>query len=65
MKSPLHACTENLFRHSYAARRHGLRDKRTVESLVAMAYADSRKIGRAALKVLREIRIDPQPGSAA
>lgn len=59
MKTPLQACTENLFRHSYAARRLGRRDKQVIQSLVAMSYVESRKIGRAALRVLREMREMP------
>lgn len=67
MKTPLQACTENLFRHSYAARRLGRRDKQVIESLVVMSYVPSRRIGRAALRVLRDIRTMPAPdhGSAA
>lgn len=65
MKTPLQGCTESFFKNAYAARRLGRRDKLVVESLVVTAYADSRKLGRAALKVLRDIRTNPTPQSAA
>lgn len=65
MKTALQGCTESLFRNAYAVRRQGRRDKQVVQSLVAMSYAPSRKIGRAALNVLREMRINPNPQFAA
>ncbi|MEY4376776.1 MAG: hypothetical protein RJB26_1326 [Pseudomonadota bacterium] len=56
MKSTLQGCTETYFKNAYAARRHGQRDKVIIESLVVMAHNAPRRIGRAALKVLREVR---------
>jgi len=67
MKTALQTCTESYFRHAYAVRRGGKRDKHLVQSLVVISYVPSRKIGRAALKVLREMRMAPSfnNGSAA
>lgn len=65
MKTALQSCTESLFKHSYAARRLGQRDQQMVKSLIVMSYVPSRKIGRAALRVLREIRTNPTPQTAA
>lgn len=66
MKTALQCCVESYFRHAYAVRRHGSRDKHLVQSLVILSYVPSRKIGRAALKVLREMRMAPtSEGSAA
>lgn len=65
MKTALQSCTESLFKHSYAARRLGQRDQQLVKSLIVMSYVPSRKIGRAALKVLHEIRATPTPQTAA
>lgn len=65
MKTSLQLCTESYFKHAYAARRQASRDKQLVQSLVVISYADSRKIGRAALKVLREMRLAPTADTAA
>lgn len=66
MKSSLQLCTESYFRHAHAARRQGARDKQIVQSLVVISWVPSRKIGRAALQVLKEMRLAPtQTGSAA
>lgn len=67
MKSSLQLCTESYFKHAYAARRQASRDRYLVQSLAVIAHVPSRKIGRAALTVLREIRMMPKPdaGSAA
>jgi len=67
MKTALQTCTESYFRHAYAVRRGGKRDKHLVQSLVVISYVPSRKIGRAALKVLQEIRTMPssEMGGAA
>ena len=66
-KSSLQACTESFFRHAYAVRRQGVRDKKMVQSLVVISWVPSRKIGRAALQVLKEMRLAPTAdrGSAA
>lgn len=66
MKSALQTCTESYFRHAYAARRKPQIDKHVVQSLVIISHVPSAKIGRAALKVLREMRLTaPAGGSAA
>ena len=65
MKSALQACTESYFRHAYAARRKPKFDKHVVQSLVIISHVPSVKIGRAALKVLCEMRIAAPPQSAA
>jgi len=65
MKTSLHLCTESFFRHAYAVRRRNRRDKATVQSLCVMAHVDSVKVGRAALAVLREIRLEPAPRKGA
>ncbi len=57
MKSALQTCTESYFRHACAARRKPKIDKRVVQSLVIISHVPSAKIGRAALKVLREMRL--------
>lgn len=59
-KTALQVCTESFFRHATAARRRGSREKATVQSLVILAHVPSRKVGKAALGVLREIRIAPK-----
>jgi len=56
MKSALQTCTESYFRHAYATRR-GKGNKHVVQCLVIIAHVPSMKIGRAALKVLREMRV--------
>ena len=65
MKSALQACTESYFRHAYTARRKPKFDKHVIQCLVIIAHVPSVKIGRAALKVLREMRIAAPPQSAA
>ena len=65
MKTSLQCCTEAFFRHAYAARRRNCRDKVTVQSLCVMAHVESGRVGRAALAVLREIRMDPAPRNGA
>ena len=59
MKTALQVCTESYFRHAYGVRRQGKRDKTVVQSLVIIAHMPSNKIGRAALKVLTEVRLTP------
>ena len=65
MKTALQSATESFFRNAFSARVLGRRDKQLVESLVVMSYVPSRKLGRAALRVLREIRTNPNPQTAA
>lgn len=66
MKSSLQLCTESFFKHAYAARRQAKRDKHIVQSLVVISWVPSRKIGRAALEVLKEMRLAPtNTGTAA
>ena len=67
MKSSLQACTESYFRHAYAARRKPKFDKHVVQSLVIISHVPNLKIGRAALKVLRDMRVTAvdTEGSAA
>ena len=66
MKTALQCCLESYFRHATAARRKGNRDKTTVQSLVIISHMPSNRIGRAALKVLREMREMPaSEGSVA
>ena len=65
MKTALQCCLESYFRHAYAVRRGGKRDKHLVQSLVVISYVPSRKIGRAALKVLREMREMPAAQNGA
>ena len=65
MKSALQACTESYFRHAYAARRKPKFDRHVIQCLVIIAHVPSVKIGRAALKVLRDMRISAPPQSAA
>jgi len=56
MKSALQTCTESYFRHAYATRRAKF-DKHVIQCLVIISHVPSMKIGRAALKVLREMRV--------
>ena len=67
MKSSLQACTESYFRHAYAARRKPKFDRHVVQSLVIISHVPNLKIGRAALKVLRDMRVTAvdTEGSAA
>ena len=65
MKSALQSCTESYFRHAYATRRKPKFDKHVIQSLVIISHVPNLKIGRAALKVLRDMRIAAPPQSAA
>ena len=57
MKSALQTCTESYFRHAYATRRKPKFDKHVIQCLVIISHVPNLKIGRAALQVLREMRV--------
>lgn len=54
-KTALQLTTECYFRHSFNIRRHGDRDKRTLESLAVIAHCPNLKLARRALAVLHDV----------